>query len=369
MAGASLARATPELTIVIPTFNECDNVGEVVARLSQALAGEAWEVVFVDDDSSDGTLDVLRAMARQDARVRVIHRIGRRGLASAVVEGVQSSSAPVFAVMDADLQHDESALPRMLTRLRAGDVDLVVGSRYAEGGDVGAWSKERIGISRVASYAARLVVAAPLSDPMSGFFVMRREAFDGVVRRLSSQGFKILLDILATARGGLRVAEAPYTFRERARGESKLDTAAAWDYLALLLDKSVGRFVPVRFVQFAIVGAVGVVVHMGVLGVATQALAAPFVWGQTAATIAAMTFNFFLNNQLTFRDRRLKGWRMLNGLLSFYLVCAVGAVANVGIANYLFGAAYSWWLAGVAGVLVGAVWNFAASAAFTWRVR
>lgn len=363
------AAITPAVTIVVPTFNECDNVQELASRLADTLSAEHWEVVFVDDDSTDGTTQVLRSMARQDPRVRLIHRIGRRGLASAVVEGVQSSSAPIIAVMDADLQHDERILPQMLARLRQNDVDVVVGSRYAQGGGLGALSRERVEISRFASLASRLVVAAPLSDPMSGFFVLRREAFDDVVRRLSSQGFKILLDILASGYGRLRVAEVPYTFRQRAHGESKLDTAAVWEYLTLLLDKLIGRFVPVRFVLFLGVGGAGVLVHMAVLGLATQTLQTPFLWAQSAATVTAMTFNFFLNNKLTYRDRRLKGWSLLAGLLSFYLVCSVGAVANVGIANFLFGASYAWWLAGIAGILVGAVWNFAASAVFTWRVR
>lgn len=361
--------AAPVLTIVVPTFNECDNVHPLVERLDRTLANERWEVIFVDDDSTDGTPQVVRELARRDPRVRMIHRIGRRGLASAVVEGVQSSTAPFVAVMDADLQHDESILPQMLERLRRNDVDVVVGSRYAAGGGTGDWSKDRVEISRFASLASRLIVTTPLSDPMSGYFLLRREAFDEVVRRLSSQGFKILLDILASGSGRLRVAEVPYVFRQRTHGQSKLDTAVAWEYLTLLLDKLVGRYVPVRFVLFMAVGGAGVLVHMGMLGIATQILQTPFVWGQSVATVTAMTFNFFVNNKLTYRDRRLKGWKLLTGLLSFYLVCSVGAVANVGIANFLFGESYAWWLAGIAGVLVGAVWNFAASAVFTWRVR
>ncbi|MEZ6022435.1 MAG: glycosyltransferase family 2 protein [Hyphomonadaceae bacterium] len=362
--------SAPELTIVAPTFNERGNVAELIARLDRALAGERWEIVFVDDDSSDGTIDALREIARADARVRAIHRIGRRGLASAVVEGALSSSAPFIAVMDADLQHDEALLPRMLARLRAGEADVAVGSRYVEGGDVGAWSAKRVGMSRLASAAARLVTPTPLTDPMSGFFMLTRAAFDSVARGLSSQGFKILLDILATARGRLRVVELPYTFRSRAAGESKLDSAVVFDYFALLADKSIGRVVPVRFVLFALVGGVGVIVHMGVLAACLNTFGMSFIAAQAAATVAAMTFNFALNNQLTYRDRRLRGWRLLTGLFSFYLVCSVGAVANVGIANYLFGGlSQAWWVAGLAGVVVGAVWNFAASAVFTWRVR
>lgn len=358
---------TPDLTIVVPTFNERDNIPELITRLAGALDGESWEVVFVDDDSSDGTIETLRAATRQNPQVRMLHRIGRRGLSSAVVEGIQSSVAPFVAVMDADLQHDERLLPQMLARLRAGEVDLVIGSRYADGGGVGGWDVKRARMSRLASRLARLVTPTPLSDPLSGFFMLRREAFDRVVRKLSSQGFKVLLDIIASGRGDLTIGELPYTFAARTHGDSKLDSAIAWEYLALLIDKTIGRIVPTRFVMFAAVGGLGVGVHLGFLGVGAELIGASFLLSQSVATIAAMTFNFLVNNILTYRDRRLTGWGFIGGLLSFYAVCSVGAVANVGIANFLFTQHYSWWLAGVAGILVGAVWNYAASSFFTWR--
>ncbi|GAM97878.1 dolichol-phosphate mannosyltransferase homolog [alpha proteobacterium U9-1i] len=358
---------SPELTIVAPTFNERGNVEAMVTRLDTVLEGIRWEIVFVDDDSSDGTIEALRTLARADPRVRALHRIGRRGLATAVVEGIQSSSAPYIAVMDSDLQHDEALLPTMLRRLRDGSADLVIGSRYADGGGVGDWSVKRARMSRLGSMAARIVAPTPLSDPLSGFFMITRSAFDSVVRKLSSQGFKILLDIVASGGGGLRVVELPYTFRVRAHGKSKLDSAVAWDYLALLVDKTIGRFIPGRFVLFVAVGTIGVGVHLGVLGFGANVLEASFLVSQSIATLAAMTFNFFLNNLLTYRDRRLRGWGLVGGLLSFYAVCSVGAVANVGIAIFLFGQHYSWWLAGIAGILVGAVWNYAASSVFTWR--
>lgn len=358
----------PELSIVVPTFNERDNVPELIRRLSALLADLDWEVIFVDDDSKDGTIEMLREQTRLNPRVRMIHRINRRGLSSAVVEGIQSSSAPYIAVMDADLQHDENILPQMLGELRQGRVDLVVGSRYAEGGSFGEWSKERIGISQFATKLSRLVIRAELSDPMSGFFMLKRETFDGAVRKLSSQGYKILLDILASNKAPIEIKEVPFVFRTRAHGESKLDSAVTWEYLMLLVDKMVGHIVPARFVMFMAVGGAGVLVHMSVLTGLFKFAGAQFWVSQMAATIVAMTFNFFVNNLLTYRDKRLKGfWNVLRGLLSFYLVCAIGAVSSVGIADYLFVKDYAWWLSGVAGILVGAVWNYAASSIFTWR--
>jgi dolichol-phosphate mannosyltransferase len=357
-----------EIAIVVPTFNERDNVLKLKELLAETLKGRTWELVFVDDDSKDGTYDVLAAEAQRDPRVRVIRRIGRRGLATAVIEGILSTTAPMIAVMDADLQHDERVLPDMIAKIQSG-AELVVGSRYTEGGGMGDLSDKRRFISQLATNVSRLVVKADLTDPMSGFFLIRRDAFERAVRRLSGQGYKILLDIVASARPPLKVAETPYTFRNRQHGESKLDSAVTWEYLMLVADKMVGHIIPVRFLMFMAVGGAGVVVHMAILTALYQLSQVAFLPAQTVATVAAMTFNFFVNNMLTYRDKRRKGLMGLTvGLLSFYAVCSVGAVANVGIAAYLHdGASYSWWLSAVAGILVGAVWNYAVSSIFTWR--
>jgi dolichol-phosphate mannosyltransferase len=360
--------AGPELTVVVPTFNERENVGLLVERLDAVLAGIDWEVVFVDDDSPDGTSDAVRELARKDRRVRVIRRIGRRGLSSASVEGVLSSSAPYFVVMDADLQHDDAVLPVMLEKLRTDSgLDIVVGTRYADGGAAAeGFSERRAWLSRAGNAVARVVLRADLSDPMSGYFAMPRASFDQVVKSLSQQGFKILLDIFTSAGRPLRYAEVPYVFRARQHGESKLDTMAAWEFGMLVLDKLIGHIVPVRFVVFAAVGATGLAVHLLALGLTTYA-GAQFVYAQTFAVIVAMTWNFFLNNFITYRDQRLRGARLVWGLLSFYLICSVGAVANVGVADFVFNRNATWWLAGLAGAAIGVVWNFAVSSFLTWR--
>lgn len=358
-----------DLTLVIPTFNERDNVPVLVARLVDALAGIAWEAVFVDDDSPDGTADVVRALARRHPNVRCLQRVGRRGLASACIEGVLSSAAPYVGVMDADLQHDERLLPAMLAALRDEGLDIVIGSRFAGGADVASMPRNRVAISRWGNRLARFVVKADLTDPMSGFFMLRRPAFDAALRGLSAQGYKLLVDIFASSPGQPTFKELAFTFRERLYGESKLDTLIALEYLQLLLDKLIGHIVPVRFILFSAIGGLGLVVHLMVLAAAFKLLGLAFAAAQTAATLSAMTFNFLLNNVLTYRDRRLRGGKLFSGLLSFYAVCGVGAVANVGIAAYLFRFDRSWWLAGVAGALVGAVWNYAISSIFTWRSR
>jgi dolichol-phosphate mannosyltransferase len=357
----------PELTIVVPTFNEHDNIVPLLDRLNAVLAGIAWEAIFVDDDSSDGTADAVRAAARRDTRVRCIQRIGRRGLAGACIEGILASSAPYVAVMDADLQHDEAILPRMLEALRREGCDVVVGSRYVAGGGVGDWAAHRQRASSLATRLAHLVTKTDIADPMSGFFMLRRMVFERVMRGLSTQGFKILLDILATAETPLRIKEIPFQFRQRVAGESKLDTLVAWEFAMLLADKLVGHIVPVRFLLFAVIGGLGVFVHMGVLAAGLKLFALPFVTAQTSAAIVAMTANFFLNNLFTYADRRLKGWRVLRGLISFYVICSFGAAANIGVASYLFAQQQVWWIAGIAGIVVGSVWNYAVSSIFTWK--
>ena len=215
--------------------------------------------------SPDGTASHVRELAMRDPRVRVLQRYGRRGLSSAIVEGILSTAAPYVGVMDADLQHDKSILGEMLARIEIGDMDLVVGSRYVEGGSVGEWGRRRIAISQLATRLARRLTRAPIGDPMSGFFMITREAFLRSLPSLSSVGFKILLDIAASAPRPLRVAEVPYTFRLRQYGESKLDSLVLWEYLQLLLDKTFGHLVPPRFISFALVGGSGVFVHFAVL--------------------------------------------------------------------------------------------------------
>lgn len=361
------ARPPPVLAVVVPTYEERANVPVLVGALERALDGIAWEVVFVDDDSPDATADEVRRIARVDPRVRVLQRIGRRGLASACVEGALATAAPFVAVLDADLQHDERLLPRMLAVLTSDRADLVIGTRYAAGGDVGDWGGARLQGSRAATWLASALLPTGVSDPMSGFFMLRRELLMARVRELSGQGFKILLDLLTVGDAPARVAELPYRFRLRQAGDSKLDASVAWDLALLMLERMFGGLVPARFLAFAIVGGLGVGVHFALLGTLLNFVNAGFGVAQAIAAAGAMVGNFALNNVLTFRDRRLRGWRWWRGLASFCLVCSVGAAANVGVAVWLFDRQNAAWaLAGLAGIAVGAVWNYAVSGVYTW---
>jgi len=359
----------PELSVVVPTYNERDNVPLVVELLKRTLEDVSWEVIFVDDNSPDGTAAAVRALGAADDRVRCIRRIGRRGLAGACIEGMLSSQARYIAVLDADLQHDETLLAAMLERIRKGDVDVVVGSRYIPGGSADSFTSKRRFMSRLSHVAAHAITKVELSDSGSGFYMIRRDVVEGLAPRLSSQGFKLLLDIMTTARGTLRAAELPYTFRERQHGESKLDSHVVLDFAALLVAKLTNDAVSFRFLMFCFVGLTGVVIHMAALQVAIEPLALRFGVAQVAATVLAVCWNFALNNMLTYRDQRLSGWRFLTGLLRFQLICAVGAISNVGAAAWLYDYQQNWWLAGLGGALMSAVWNYVVSAAFVWRSR
>ena len=367
---AARGAPSPTLSVVIPSYNERPNVAPMIARLDAALAGIAWEAIYVDDDSPDGTAAEVRRIAQTDPRVRCVRRIGRRGLASAVIEGALASSATYVAVIDADLQHDETRLPVMLQALQGGAYDLAVASRHVEGGDnTGLANRWRRALSDGGIRLAQWFLPTPLSDPMSGFFMLPRPLFEELAHHLTGQGFKILLDLVLSAPAPLRVVEIPAQFRARLEGESKLDILVLTQFAGLLIDKVLGGLVPLRFVSFALVGALGVVVNLAVLAALRKATGLTFEAEVALATVVAMAFNFELNNAVTYRDQRLRGPRLWRGLVLFLVVCGVGAIANIGIAQTLYAGHVRWTIAGAIGAVIGVVWNYAVSATLVWRAR
>jgi dolichol-phosphate mannosyltransferase len=358
-----------EAAVIVPVFNEAGNIEPLTERLTAVLGHVEFEIIFVDDGSTDGSQALVEELARKDRRVRLIRRIGRRGLASAVTEGFLATVAPVVAVIDGDLQHDETILPKLLSEISLGGADLAVGTRYAEGGSFGAWAESRKKISQFATRIASTIMKTELSDPMSGFFAIRRELFFDVAPSLSQTGYKLLLDIVASHKTAIKTAEVPYSFRTRTAGESKLDGAVALEYGELLLEKLVGRILPVKLIMFGAIGLLGAVVHMSLLWAALAGASLAFPIAQGLATLGAMTFNFTLNNALTYRDRMLKGFKWIAGWASFCAACSIGAIANIGIGTLLFTGSWSWWVSGLAGAAIGSVWNYAATSWLTWRRR
>ncbi|WP_298191288.1 glycosyltransferase family 2 protein [Novosphingobium sp.] len=368
-----------QLAVILPTFNERKNIAPMVERLDAALGGIAWEAIFVDDNSPDGTAEEARRIGRDDPRVRVIERIGRRGLASAAIEGMCATAAPIVAVMDADHQHDPALLPGMYEAVSGGDYDVAYASRFAEGASTEAWGRpDRVKASGLANRIARRVTGVQLSDPMSGFFMLRAETLRADAHRLSGVGFKILLDILATVDAPLRVKEFPLNFAARAEGESKLDRTVVFEFLIGLYDKWLGRIIPTRFALFGTIGGLGVIVHMAVLASVLGAFGQKvlyhnwsdqieFIIAQTSAAVVAMSFNFMLNNELTYADKRLRGFMpLLRGWAKFALTCSVGLLANVGAAAALMRMGFHAYPAAIVGIVVGSVWNFALSSKFVW---
>jgi len=356
-----------ELSIIVPTFNEVANIRPMYAAIDAALPDVDWELIYVDDDSTDGTLDALADLCREKPNVLRLHRIGRRGLASAVVEGFQASVAPFLAVIDGDMQHDETKLADMFALLKTGQADLALGSRYLADDGFGDWDPGRIRASKLATWASKLIARQPISDPMSGFFMVTRNALDQCVRRLSLQGYKLLLDIIPSYPGQMRIIDVAYRFRVREHGESKLDSMIVMEFVFMMIEKMSRGLLPARFVMFAAVGASGVLVHFTVLNYLLNMVGTGFPLAQSWATLVAMTTNFFINNWLTYFDKRLKGINILYGLLAFYGVCSLGAIANVGVASFVFEQDYSWWISGLAGALIGTVWNYTATSILAWR--
>jgi len=358
----------PELSVVVPTLNEQPNLLLLIDDLRTTLQSIDFEIIVVDDDSQDGTAAYARELAQEDARIRVLQRIGRRGLASAVIEGMLASSAPFMAVMDGDRQHDHTILPAMLSKIKSSSLDIVVASRAVDGGSMGEFSSERVALSSLGRKLSRAVCRVDVSDPMSGFFLLSRKYFEEVMYSLSGTGFKILLDLLSSSERPVRVAEVGYTFGVRRAGESKLDIVVGLEYMELLLDKLLRGWLPVRYVIFGCVGALGALINAAISYVLMRWAKTSFDWAQMTAGVAVIGLNFLLNNRFTFRAFRLRGWQMAGGMASFYAACSIGLFTNLTIAMALVRSGLPWYSAGLIGVIAGSVWNYWMGSLFVWKV-
>jgi len=359
----------PVLSVIVPSYNERENIELLYQKVAISLAETPWEMIVVDDNSPDGTADVVNQLSRSYGNIRCLRRFGRRGLASACVEGMAATAAPYVAVIDGDLQHDEAILPLMLEKAVAG-ADLVVGSRFAKGGSAGdGLSQARLSGSNFANRLAAMIAGQEVSDPMSGFFLMRRDAALEAAPRLSSDGFKILIDLIVTsARMGnpLSIAEVGYTFRPRHAGESKMSPLVVIQYLGLWFSKLTNGVLPPSFLLFGLVGGSGVVVHLATLAALTW-LGQGFVVSQVVATLLAMAWNFILNNNLTYSDRKLRGRRLIAGFISFCAICALGGIANISVANAIYQYDHQTFIAGLSGAIMSSVFNYAVTRVFTWK--
>ena len=356
-----------ELSVIAPTFMESANVERLVAALRAALGALRWQVIFVDDASPDGTAETIKALAADDARVSCLRRVGRRGLAGAVMEGALASAAPFVLVMDADGQHDAALIPAMLMRLRGGQADVVVASRYlADASAADGLGAARLRMSHVANRLAARLCGLALSDPMSGFFMARREVFDAVATQVQPGGFKVLFDLLTASRTPLRVEEIALLFAPRTSGGSKLDRRVMLEYLCLLAARASGSLISPRLLLYALIGASGMAVHFAILWPILAWGRLGFGSANLLGAVAAMGSNYLLNNEITYRDRRRRGRRLATGLLRYALFCAAGLLINLTVALQLRTWTGAWWVGGAGGALAGAAWNYTAASLSVW---
>ena len=365
------ARPGPKLSVVAPTYREAKNVPVLFEKLRAALAGLEWDLVVVDDDSPDGTWRIAQDIAKADGRMRCLRRVNRYGLAGAVIEGWLSSSADYVCVIDGDLQHDERIIPAMLEALRSGQGNMAIGTRVEDQAAPAGFSPWRAKLSEAATQIFQRMSGAKVTDPMSGFFMVERMVVARHAAGLSPDGFKILVDVLLSAREELKIVETPYVFRPREAGESKLSALVGLEFLGLIAHHWARGWISTRFLMFALVGGVGVFVHLLALGMFLLMLGdGHFRSAQALATLLALMSNFVLNNEITYRSRRYKGAGLILGFATFALLCSVGVFANLDISSWLFRSeGLNWGLAGVAGALVNVVWNYAVSTTFVWRRR
>jgi len=357
------------LSVVLPTYNERDNVAPIVAELLPLGNLYDLEILFVDDDSADGTAEVVRELAHRHDAIRLIRRVGRAGLSSAIKEGILDATGDLVVVMDCDGQHQPATVARAVAHLLATGTDLVIGSRFHADAEIHGLSDQRERNSTWANAVARFSLPRyrTLTDYMSGFFVLRPEAALPFVRRVDVNGFKFLYELLAISGGRLRVEEVPISFQPRIAGDSKLDLAIVWDLGVSILHTLLLRSVPRRAISFALVGATGVVVQL-VINQLLMAAGLTFERALPPAVVTAATSNYLINNALTFRFQRQRGVALLRGLCKFLVVASLPVLANVGVASafYSLVSADTFW-AQLAGIVVVFVWNYAASSKFVWN--
>lgn len=357
------------LTVVLPAYKERQNIEYVIGQLTLADARhQIARVVYVDDDSPDDSAEFIKQLPVGSIPIDCIHRIGRQGLSSAVVEGVMLADTKYVAVMDADGQHKASDLMGMLDLLISQNLDCVVGSRFKANKVIDSHIGMRHWISQRGNQLSNFVLKRELTDPLTGFFVFKRSLFLEVVREMRPTGFKILIEFLYRLRNHqIRLEEYPIGFATRHDGESKLDSKVILDFADQILGFATKGLVPDKFLGFILVGLTGLAVHFLTLYILLFQAHASFNVAQTIATLIAMISNFSVNNIFTFRRNRLNGLAWFKGLLYFVLVCSVGAFANVGAASFMNNHGQVWWLSASLGVIVGTVFNFSMTRFLVWR--
>lgn len=354
------------ISIICPTLNEEKNIAPLYQKVVN-LVKEDWELIFVDDNSSDHTQDEVQKLARLDHRVRLINRIGRKGLASAAAEGFLCAMYNHCVLLDADLQHDINNINTMAAEASLGGFDLVVSSRFKEEQTLGL-SAGRTRMSKTGNRMIDLILHRSLTDPLSGCFLIKKDVYLRLHRELILSGFKILFDILSCPSGRLlKVAEIPIKFLDRHAGESKLRKSVLLEFMATYVMRAVERFIPLTFIKFSLIGALGILFHYVILSFLLGLHWLDFSGSQLMTSYLVMISNFLLNNQYTFSDKRLYGGQLFLGIIKFMFFCSFGALISLGFAFYLKNIGFAPVIAGVLGTVAGSLWNYVLNVAYTWR--
>lgn len=357
------------LTIVSPCYNEIKNIDYLIEKLEAVdYKSIISRLIFVDDDSPDGTSEYVKNLPNRKFDILCLRRIGRQGLSSAVIEGILLADTKFVAVMDADGQHDPRDLIAMFEKMTSENIQFIVGSRFINSELVESHAGFRAHISNIGNRIANKILGRNLTDPLTGFFIFERRIFLESIKKIRPSGFKILLDLLYQLKDSdLNVTEYPITFKVRHEGESKLDSKVLIEFADQIVGFMTKGVLPEKLFSFVLVGSIGLFIHLTLLYFFLIFLEFEFIEAQVLATLMSMVSNFSLNNILTFRRNRLKGLRWLLGLFAFILVCSLGAFANVGLAGYLFTHGREWWISGLIGILVGTVFNFSLSKFYIWK--
>ena len=357
-----------DLSIVIPTFNEASNITLIVDAVMNVLDKRvSYEIIIVDDDSQDKTWKIAEDYTSEYENITCFRRIAKNGLSSAVIDGFMLANGKYVGVIDADLQHDESILIKMHDYCNKG-ADLVIGSRYCEDGSTGSWGAGRKLISKIATKMSQYITSIHTTDPMSGFFVIKKSLFLKVVDKLHIKGYKILLDIISQLDAKeTKIVEVPYTFKNRINGESKLSPEVVMQLVDFIYLKAAGNYIPIDYLKFLSVGAIGAILHFTVLYIVYVFFGNSYQISLIIAIELTLIINYFINNLWTFRKKTHKGFKVFLGLVKFNILSGIGGIISYYLSISLFTAGTNWILASVIGAIVASLWNFNLNKVLTWN--
>ena len=359
------------ISVIIPTYNEYKNLPKLLDQLLNLETIFEKEIIIVDDNSSDGTQNLARSYSQNDRRIRLISRLGRSGLSSAIKEGCLCASGDLIVIMDADGQHEPNSIINGLKKFNNKNIDIIIGSRFLEESIIKGLSSKRESGSSIANFLARITLHSgykKLTDYMTGFILLKRNSCIKYIEKIDVNGFKFLYELLSLSKGKLTVIEIPLVFGLREFGQSKLDLAVIWDFLISLIHNFFGRIIPRRAFSFALVGLIGVFVQMFVIYFLLAMTDFDFEKILPIGVILAATSNYIINNILTFRSNKLSGKNFYFGLFKFLLVASLPIIANIGVANLFYNQLSSnTFIAQIAGIFVVFIWNYAASSRVVWN--